>query len=91
MIEIQEKMVSEAPPLMEDILDRNDSRDERFDEECQEACGSEKSMGHGVFTINRSSPMDWRKPIVEYLENLVGGTNRKIKYKSLSYVLLGNE
>ncbi|XP_050877489.1 uncharacterized protein LOC127081261 [Lathyrus oleraceus] len=34
---------------------------------------------------------DWRKPIIEYLENPVRKTNRKVKYRALSYVRLGNE
>lgn len=28
---------------------------------------------------------------MEYLENPVGGTDRRIQYRALSYVLLGNE
>lgn len=67
MIEVREKMVSDAPPLTEDILDKNDSHNEGVDEECQEACGFKKSRGHGVFTVNSSSPTDWRKLIMEYL------------------------
>lgn len=43
MIEVREKMVSDAPPLTEDILDRNDSRNEGLNEECQEARGFKKS------------------------------------------------
>ncbi|XP_050919351.1 uncharacterized protein LOC127136884 [Lathyrus oleraceus] len=43
MIEVREKMVSDAPPLTEYILDRNGHRDEGFEEECQEACGFKKS------------------------------------------------
>lgn len=46
---------------------------------------------HKVFAVGSSSPSDWRKPILEYLENPVGDIDRKIKYKALSYVLLGNE
>ena len=91
MIEVREKIVSDTPPLTEDILDMNNSRNEGLDEECQEACGVKKSWGHEVFTINISSPIDWSKPIVEYLENQVGGTNRKTKYIALSYMLSGNE
>ncbi|XP_050875597.1 uncharacterized protein LOC127079231 [Lathyrus oleraceus] len=91
MIEVREKMVSNTPPLTEDILDRNNNRNEGLDKECQEAYGLKKSWEHGVFTVNKSSPTDWRKPIVEYLENLVGGTNRKTKYRALRYVLSENE
>ena len=83
-------MVSRTP-LTEDILDKNDSHDGELDEECQETCGVEESWGHGVFIVNSSSPTDWRKPIVEYLENPVGGTNRKTKYRALSYLWSENE
>lgn len=33
----------------------------------------------------------WRKPIVKYLENPIASTKRKVKYRALSYVLMGNE
>lgn len=35
--------------------------------------------------------MDWRKPIIEYLENPTSSTKRKVRYRALSYVLMGNE
>jgi hypothetical protein len=34
---------------------------------------------------------DWRKPNVEYLENPTGNVARKIKYRALNYVIIGNE
>lgn len=34
---------------------------------------------------------DWRKPIMEYLENPTASTERKVKHRALSYVLMGNE
>ncbi|XP_050908946.1 uncharacterized protein LOC127122691 [Lathyrus oleraceus] len=83
-------MVS-STPLTKDILDKSDSRDEELEGEWQETCGVEESWGHGVFTVNSSSPTDWRKPIVEYLENPDGGTDRKTKYRALSYVWSGNK
>ena len=43
MIEVREKMVSDAPPLTEDILDGNYSHDEGDNEEFQEACGVKNS------------------------------------------------
>ena len=45
----------------------------------------------GVFTIDNLPNTDWRKPIVEFLQNPTGSTDRKIKYKALSYVIMGNE
>ncbi|XP_050914748.1 uncharacterized protein LOC127129639 [Lathyrus oleraceus] len=86
MIEVREKMVSRTP-LIEDIFDKNDSRDEEW----QETCGVEEAWEHVFFVVNSSSPTDWRKPIIEYLENPVGGTDRKTKYRALSYVWSRNE
>lgn len=34
---------------------------------------------------------DWRKPIVEYLENPTASTERKLRYRALSHVLMGNK
>ena len=44
-----------------------------------------------IFVINNLTDNDWRKPIVSYLENPDGLTCRKIKYKALSYVIMGDE
>ena len=40
---------------------------------------------------NNLTDNDWRKPIVNYLENPNGTTCRKIKYRALSYVIVGKE
>lgn len=83
-------MVS-STPLTKDILNENVSRDGELDEECQETYGVEEAWEHGIFAINSTSLTDWRKPIIEYLENLVGSTDRKTKYRALSYVWSRNE
>jgi len=44
-----------------------------------------------IFVINNLTDDDWQKPIVNYLENPDGTTCRKIKYRALSYVIVGNE
>ncbi|XP_058788284.1 uncharacterized protein LOC131662499 [Vicia villosa] len=44
-----------------------------------------------IFTVDNGQEDDWRKPLVEYLQNPTGSTDRKIKYKALSFVLLENE
>ncbi|XP_039686367.1 uncharacterized protein [Medicago truncatula] len=44
-----------------------------------------------IFVINNLNENDWRKPIVDYLENPNGATPRKVKYRALSYVIMGNE
>lgn len=72
MIEVREKMVSRTP-LTKDILDENDSHDG----ESKDTFGVEEVWEHGVFDVNSLSPRDWRKPIIEYLGNPVGGTDSK--------------
>ena len=44
-----------------------------------------------ILTVDDEGESDWRKPLVDYLRNLVGSTNRKIKYRALSYVLVNDE
>ena len=44
-----------------------------------------------MFVIDNLSNNDWRKPIVEFLQNPTGSTDRKVKYTELSYVIMGNE
>ncbi|PNX61525.1 hypothetical protein L195_g052504, partial [Trifolium pratense] len=44
-----------------------------------------------IFVIDNLVDSDWRQPIVNYLENPVGTTERKIKYRALSYTIIGNE
>ncbi|XP_024630434.2 uncharacterized protein [Medicago truncatula] len=44
-----------------------------------------------IFVINDLNENDWRKPIIKYLENPDGTTCRKVKYRALSYVIMGNE
>ncbi|KAK2395563.1 hypothetical protein QL285_057289 [Trifolium repens] len=50
-----------------------------------------KSFVIEIFVIDNLSDTDWRKPIVEYLENPSGITDRKTKYRALSYTIIGNE
>lgn len=44
-----------------------------------------------ILFINNLGDDDWRKPILNYLENLVGTTCRKVKYRALSYMIVGDE
>nr|KYP42603.1 Integrase catalytic domain-containing protein KIAA1305 family [Cajanus cajan] len=43
------------------------------------------------FTINALSTQDWRKHLIEYLQNPNSKDERKIKYQALNYVMLNNE
>lgn len=51
----------------------------------------DKFSKYEVLAIDLMSDNDWWKPIVEYLGNPTGVIGRKIKYKALSYVVMGNE
>ncbi|XP_058752577.1 uncharacterized protein LOC131625757 [Vicia villosa] len=44
-----------------------------------------------IFAIDNMADSDWRNSLVQYLNNPVRGTDRKIKYRALNYVILGNE
>src|SRR3954468_4752178 len=44
-----------------------------------------------IFAIDNMTDADWRNPLVQYLNNPVGGTDQKIKYRALNYVILGND
>lgn len=44
-----------------------------------------------ILVINNLTDADWRKPIVNYLENPITFAERKARYRSLSYILMGNE
>lgn len=43
-----------------------------------------------IFSIDDLTDTNWRKPIVEYLENTMGSIDRKFKYMSLSNFIIGN-
>ncbi|XP_050919735.1 uncharacterized protein LOC127137307 [Lathyrus oleraceus] len=44
-----------------------------------------------ILTVDDEGESDWRKPLVEYLRNPLGSTDRKVKYRALSYVLVNDE
>ena len=43
------------------------------------------------FQKNNLSNDDRQTPIVEYSQNLTSNASRKTKYRTLSYVIVGNE
>lgn len=100
IIKIQEKMVSNIPslPYME-IPKTRGEEDSDGSFSCDNSFSSGKCLEnfefnffarHEVLAIENLSQSDWRIPIIEYLENPVRNTDMKIKYKALSYILLGN-
>ncbi|XP_058746033.1 uncharacterized protein LOC131618895 [Vicia villosa] len=44
-----------------------------------------------VLNIDSLADIDWRSPIVNYLKDPLTDTKRKVKYRVLSYFLMGNE
>ncbi|XP_050890001.1 uncharacterized protein LOC127095338 [Lathyrus oleraceus] len=44
-----------------------------------------------ILAIDCLANEDWRNPIIKYLENLTASTGQKVRYRALSYVLMGNE
>lgn len=53
--------------------------------------GSVDPENFEILTIENLVDTNWRKPTVSYLENPVGSTYQKVKYRSLSYMVIGNE
>lgn len=51
----------------------------------------QNSENFEIFSIDNQSNNDWQKSIINCLEGPIGMTNQKIKYKALSYVIIGNE
>ncbi|XP_050918904.1 uncharacterized protein LOC127136387 [Lathyrus oleraceus] len=87
-IEIKEKMVSNFSPSPNMAIPKTRGT-KVFSNKFLEIF--KKIARHEVFAIYNLSQSDWRKPIIEYLENPFKNTDRKIKYRALSYVRLGNE
>lgn len=53
--------------------------------------GSADPENFEVFAIEDLTKADWRRPIVKYLENPTWSIDRKVKYRSLSYIIIGNK
>ncbi|KAK2366564.1 hypothetical protein QL285_079929 [Trifolium repens] len=100
LIEIKEKLISNTSLSDELSMPKHLGADEfaenfeNFENEnfyLQNVDMHVKSFVTGIFVIDNLSDTDWRKPIVEYLENPSGITDRKTKYRALSYTIIGNE
>lgn len=44
-----------------------------------------------ILAIDNLTNIDWRKPIVDYLENPIKSAKQKTRYHSLSYALMRNK
>ncbi|WJX50210.1 hypothetical protein P8452_36545 [Trifolium repens] len=92
LIEIKDKLIVDQPASMELSMPKlvganvpqDNGQDTIYD-------GDENSEIFEIFAIDNLSDTDWRKQLVEYLRDPNGTTNRKIKYRALSYVIIGNE
>ncbi|XP_045810889.1 uncharacterized protein LOC123905327 [Trifolium pratense] len=86
LVEIKEKLITcEAMPHQlganeQSVETNSEMVDTHFDEVMTE-----------IFVIDNLTDNDWRQPIVNYLENPAGITERKVKYRALSYTIMGNE
>ncbi|XP_045810459.1 uncharacterized protein LOC123904898 [Trifolium pratense] len=93
LVEIKEKLISHDPMHLELSMPKlggahmshNDINN--FDQKMDRDIYDEFQ----VFVIDNLVNGDWRKPIVENLENPIGNVPRKIKYSASNYVIIGNE
>ena len=53
--------------------------------------GAIETENFEILAIDNGKNNDWRKPLVDYLRSPTGLTDRKIKYRALSFVLIENE
>lgn len=44
-----------------------------------------------TLAIDNLSNDNWRTPIIEFLKNLTGTTDRNVRYRALNYVIIENE
>ncbi|XP_045792014.1 uncharacterized protein LOC123886769 [Trifolium pratense] len=90
LIEIKEKLISNEPMQLELSMPKL----EGAEMSPNDINNSDKEMNYDefqIFVIDNLVDGDWRKPIVEYLENPIGSAPRKIKYRASNYVIIGNE
>ncbi|CAJ2637090.1 unnamed protein product [Trifolium pratense] len=90
LIEIKEKLISNEPMQLELSMPKL----EGAEMSPNDINNSDKEMNYDefqIFVIDNLIDGDWRKPIVEYLENPIGSAPRKIKYRASNYVIIGNE
>ncbi|XP_045822028.1 uncharacterized protein LOC123914912 [Trifolium pratense] len=93
LVEIKEKLISKEPMQLELSMpklvgaDTSHNDINNFDPKIDHDVYDEFQ----IFVIDNLVNGNWRKPIVEYLENPIGNAPRKIKYRASNYVIIGNE
>ncbi|XP_045810928.1 uncharacterized protein LOC123905369 [Trifolium pratense] len=93
LVEIKEKLISKEPMQLELSMPKLVGADTSH----KDVNNFDSKMDHDVydefqiFVIDNLINGDWRKPIMEYLENPIGNAPRKIKYRASNYVIIGNE
>ncbi|XP_058766321.1 uncharacterized protein LOC131639897 [Vicia villosa] len=58
---------------------------------CVIKLGAVDTENFEIVMVDNGQENDWCKPLIEYLRNPTGSTDRKIKYRALNFVLMGNE
>jgi ribonuclease HI len=103
LIEIKNKSISNESVINELSMSKHLGAEEHLHEEDFRSQNGNLHFDHFVgnlhfdhfvaeiFAIDNLLDSDWRKPIVKYLEDPTGITDRKVKYKALSYTIIGNK
>src|SRR3954468_7771755 len=88
MVEIKNK---ETHEILDKLGQLSTSNFEGVGDNIESKVESKDLYALEIFAIDNMTDADWRNPLVQYLNNPVGGTDRKIKYRALNYVILGND
>ncbi|KAK2406377.1 hypothetical protein QL285_042113 [Trifolium repens] len=90
LIEIKDKIIIDQPATLELSMPKLVGADVPQDNGQYDDLDGNSEIFE-IFAIDNLADTDWRKPLVEYLRDPNGTTIRKIKYRALSYVIIGNE
>ncbi|CAJ2651686.1 uncharacterized protein LOC123895391 [Trifolium pratense] len=92
LVEIKEKLISCEPmPNVSTTSEQLRVSEQSVEENLEVVDLHFDEVMAEIFVIDDLADDDWRKPIVNYLENPVGITERKVKYRALSYTIIENE
>ncbi|XP_045791623.1 uncharacterized protein LOC123886340 [Trifolium pratense] len=92
LVEIKEKLISCEPmPNVSTAFEQLGANEQSVEGNLEVVDSHFDEVMAEIFVIDNLVDNDWRKPIVNYLENPVGTTERKVKYRALSYTIIGNE
>lgn len=86
LVEVKEKLASNEDPIETSSMSKFWGAEEIELGESFQIFGTFK-----ILAIDSMLSNDWQKSVVEYLLNPTETTKWKIKYRALSYVVMGNE